>query len=109
MRASTGTPSGSENRSKCQENHGPASIRSGADVDRFGADGGDAGDATGVTAGVTVIQPISGTGASDTLPPTAAASICPPKQIPSTGSPRVIAERANAISSGIQAPVVAVS
>src|SRR5262249_5050221 len=39
--------------------------------------------------------------ARSTCPPTAAASICPPKQIPSVGTPCVISERAYLISSAI--------
>jgi hypothetical protein len=90
VRAIRAAPGGSVNRSKCQENHGPAGIRPGADV-------------------ASEIQPISGAGASDTDPPSAVASICPPKQIPSRGTPSAIADRTNAISSPIQVPIVAVS
>ena len=90
VRASRFTPDGSVNRSKCQENHGPASITPGADVD-------------------SEIQPISGAGIGATDPPTAAASSCPPKQIPSVGTPSEIADRANAISSPTQVPIVPVS
>ena len=56
----------------------------------------------------TDTQPISGIGARDTEPPTAAASICPPKQIPSVGTPSEISDRAYAISSVIHG-IVAVS
>ena len=53
-------------------------------------------------------QPISGTGARSTWPPTAAASICPPKQIPSVGTPSEISARAYSISSVIHG-IVSVS
>ena len=48
-------------------------------------------------------------GAAATDPPSAAASSCPPKQIPSTGTPSETADRVNAISSPTQLPIAAVS
>ena len=51
---------------------------------------------------VTDSHPISGMGARDTDPPTAAASNCPPKQIPSVGTPSEISDRAYSISSETQ-------
>ena len=90
VRLSTAAVGGVVNRSKCQENHGPGSISP------------DGSSETG-------IHPISGVGAAATDPPSAAASSCPPKQIPSTGTPSETADRANAISSPTQLPIVAVS
>jgi hypothetical protein len=75
VRASTGTCAGSVNRSKCHDSHGPESMSPGA-------------------LELTDSQPTSGIGARSTRPPTAAASTCPPKQIPSGGTPTEISERA---------------
>src|SRR5215469_7882405 len=48
-------------------------------------------------------QPISWRPACSTVPPNVAASICAPKQIPSTGTPAASARRSQASSSSIQA------
>jgi len=41
----------------------------------------------------TQLQPTSGMGARETVPPTAVARTCPPKQMPSTGTPSEISDR----------------
>ena len=51
-------------------------------------------------------QPISAIGARSTRPPTAAASSCPPKQMPSVGTPSEMSDRAYSISSATQGIVV---
>ena len=48
-------------------------------------------------------QPISARPAGSTVPPSAAARTCAPKQIPSTGTPAESARRSQASSSSIQA------
>ena len=88
--AMTGTPAGGVNRSECHWNHGPR-VDQGWDV-RINDSPAD----------LRLRR-------ARHRPPTAAASIWPPKQIPSTGTPSRMACRVKAISSPIQVPIAASS
>src|SRR6516164_9796359 len=84
LRASTVAPAGGWHRSWWNSSQGPGGISSGS-------------------AESIVTQPISWRPACSTVPPNAAASNWPPKQIPSTGTPAASARRSQVSSSPIQA------
>jgi hypothetical protein len=88
LQATSSAPGGSTIASLWNWNHGPGGTSAGSDV-------------------VTSVQPISQPGARVTPPPRATDIACPPKQIPSTGTPASCACRSMASSGASQEPIVA--